>query len=97
MKTGEEKFDDEIRQKLRHIEVTPPAGYFDQIVPPSDNRRGFLWMWIAGIIFLGLTAGLINYLHSVEQGGNKKSASQKNNTRNHDEKKIKYFFNKIRG
>lgn len=63
MKTGEEKFDDEIRQKLRHSEVVPPAGFFEQIVPPSDNRKGFLWIWIAGILILGITAGTVGVLN----------------------------------
>ena len=61
MKMGEEKFDDEIRQKLRHSEVTPPAGFFDQIVPPPDKRRGFLWIWFAGILLLGLTAFVVKF------------------------------------
>ncbi len=60
MKTGEEKFDDEIRQKLRHSEVKPPAGLFDVIVPPPDKKKWFLWIWVAGIVILGSTAVMMH-------------------------------------
>lgn len=63
MKTGEEKFDDEIRQKLRHSEVKPPAGLFDVIVPPPDKKRWFLWIWAVGVLILGTTA-MMMYNHS---------------------------------
>lgn len=66
MKTGEEKFDDEIRQKLRHSEVKPPAGLFESIVPPPDKKRWFLWIWVAGILILGTTAVLMNNHPSFE-------------------------------
>jgi len=62
MKTGEEKFDDEIRQKLRHSEVKPPAGLFDMLIPPPDKKRWFLWIWVVGILILGSTA-LMMYNH----------------------------------
>jgi len=67
MKTGEEKFDDEIRHKIRHSEVTPPAGFFNEIVPPENKRRGFFWLWIGGIVLLGITVSLVRF----ENMGNK--------------------------
>ena len=76
MKTGEEKFDDEIRQKLRYSEVKPPIDLFDTIVPPPKNKkRGFFWVWLAGVVILGLTTIGVHYF----SGNNGKIANEKRN------------------
>ncbi|HMT30552.1 MAG TPA: hypothetical protein PKD91_14850 [Bacteroidia bacterium] len=66
MKTGEEKFDDEIRQKLRHSEVKPPVDFFNHILPPPNKKRGFIWLWLFGILFLGSTVLVMNYNSSFK-------------------------------
>ncbi len=69
MKTGEEKFDDEIRQKLRYSEVKPPADLFDNIVPPKDNKkRGFFWIWLTGIVILGITTVAVQFFTGNRNG-----------------------------
>lgn len=60
MKTGDEQFDDLIRKKLDGSEVQPPSNLFNQIVPEEKKRRGFLWLWLAGICVIISTALLVH-------------------------------------
>ncbi|MBK7388837.1 MAG: hypothetical protein IPI23_07130 [Bacteroidetes bacterium] len=61
MKTWEEKFDDEIRKKVSGSEVQPPPRLFDQIIPEEKKKRGFLWIWITGVIILVSTALTVHF------------------------------------
>lgn len=60
MKTGDEQFDDLIRKKLDGSEVQPPSNLFNQIVPEEKKRRGFFWLWLAGIGVIITTALLVH-------------------------------------
>jgi hypothetical protein len=81
MKTWEEKFDDDIRKKVSGSEVQPPPRLFDQIIPEEKKKRGFLWIWITGILILVSTALTVHFntgkIHLVKSGNN-----NRNNTAN---------------
>lgn len=60
MKTEDEQFDDLIRKKLDGSEVPPPSNLFNHIVPEEKKRRGFFWLWLAGIGVIITTALLVH-------------------------------------
>ena len=85
MKTGEEKFDDEIRQKLRHTEIKPPADLFDTIVPPKNKKRGFFWIWLSGIAVLVLSVIGMQFLGDKHDIKSRKSTNSETNSTNRSE------------
>ena len=87
MKTWEEKFDDELRKKVAGSSVQPPPRLFDQIIPEEKKKRGFLWIWITGIIILVSTALTVHFntgqMHLIKSI-NKNNTSESRTFESHD-------------